>query len=149
MTVLTSGTGFFFPRDHLLPSHIVGIISLVVLAVAIVALYVYRLAGAWRWIYVASAGAGSLSQRLRRGRTSFPEGVIPERARAETENEPPFVVAQAVVLVIFVVLGFVAARSFHPETQSARAQLGLNEFPRCRAGKGHGAALKVLSVRRY
>src|SRR5437899_11136509 len=55
MTVLTSVTGFFFPRDHLLPSHIVGIISLVVLAVAIVALYAYRLARAWRWIYVAGA----------------------------------------------------------------------------------------------
>src|SRR5207342_977012 len=54
-TVLTSVTGFFFPRDQILPSHIVGVISLVVLAVAIVALYVYRLAGSWRWIYVASA----------------------------------------------------------------------------------------------
>jgi hypothetical protein len=46
--VLTSATGFLFPFDKLLPSHIVGIISLVVLAIAIVALYVYRLAGAWR-----------------------------------------------------------------------------------------------------
>ena len=54
-TVLTSATGFFFPFDHLLPSHIVGILSLVVLAVAILALYAYHLAGAWRWIYVAGA----------------------------------------------------------------------------------------------
>src|SRR6266850_5982205 len=51
-TVLTCVTGFFFPGDQILPSHIVGIITLVVLAVAIVALYVYRLAGSWRWIYV-------------------------------------------------------------------------------------------------
>ena len=51
-TVLTSLTGFGFPFDHLLPSHIVGIISLVVLAVAIPARYVFHLAGAWRWIYV-------------------------------------------------------------------------------------------------
>src|SRR5712692_6852276 len=56
-TVLTSVTGFFFPRDHLLPSHIVGIISLVVLAAAILALYAYRLAGAWRRVYVAGAVA--------------------------------------------------------------------------------------------
>jgi hypothetical protein len=36
-TVLTSVTGFFFPFDHLLPSHKVGIISLLVLAFAILA----------------------------------------------------------------------------------------------------------------
>ena len=54
-TVLTSATGFLFPFDKLLPSHIVGIISLVVLAIAILALYVFRLAGSWRWIYVGSA----------------------------------------------------------------------------------------------
>jgi hypothetical protein len=47
-TVLTSATGFLFPFDKLLPSHIVGIISLVVLANAILALYVFRLAGSWR-----------------------------------------------------------------------------------------------------
>lgn len=56
-TVLTSVTGFYFPRGDLLPSHIVGIISLVVLAVAILALYAYRLARSWRWIYVACAVA--------------------------------------------------------------------------------------------
>jgi hypothetical protein len=55
-TGLTSVTGFCFPRDHLLPSHIVGILSLVVLAVAILALYGYQLVGSWRWLYVASAG---------------------------------------------------------------------------------------------
>src|ERR1700675_4182382 len=50
-TVLTSVTGYFFPRDQILPSHIVGAISLVVLAVAIFALYFRRLAGPWRWVY--------------------------------------------------------------------------------------------------
>jgi hypothetical protein len=48
-------TGFFLPHDHLLPSDVVGIISLIVLAAAIAALYVHCLAGAWRWIYVAGA----------------------------------------------------------------------------------------------
>ncbi|MEN3352881.1 MAG: hypothetical protein V7640_1039, partial [Betaproteobacteria bacterium] len=51
-TVLTSLTGFFFPRDQILPSHIVGLISLAVLAIAILALYSRDLAGSWRWIYV-------------------------------------------------------------------------------------------------
>src|SRR5258706_14992698 len=56
-TVLTSVTGFPFPHDQILPSHIVGVISLLVLAVAIVARYLYRLAGKWRWVFVA-AGVG-------------------------------------------------------------------------------------------
>src|SRR6266545_1209513 len=54
-TVATSVTGFGFPFDHLLPSHKVGILSLLVLAVAIVALYVLRLAGVWRRVYVICA----------------------------------------------------------------------------------------------
>jgi len=54
-TVLTSVSGFGFPFDHLLPSHIVGIISLVILAVAIPARYLFHLAGSWRWIYVIGA----------------------------------------------------------------------------------------------
>src|SRR4051812_40771486 len=54
-TILTSVTGYFFPRDHVLPSHIVGALSLVVLLVAVLALYRYRLERSWRWIYVVSA----------------------------------------------------------------------------------------------
>src|SRR5215470_17025607 len=54
-TVLTSATGFLFPVEHLLPSHIIGMISLVVLAVAIVARYPRHMAGGWRRTYVISA----------------------------------------------------------------------------------------------
>src|SRR5260221_3457004 len=54
-TVATSATGFGFPFDHLLPSHKVGIVSLLVLAMAIVARYLLHLAGAWRRVYVISA----------------------------------------------------------------------------------------------
>ncbi len=54
-TVLTSVTGFFFPFDHLLPSHKVGIISLLVLAVAILARYPLHLVGGWRRTYVLTA----------------------------------------------------------------------------------------------
>jgi hypothetical protein len=53
-TVLTSVTGFFFPFAQFLPSHIVGVISLIVLALALIGLYVYRLAG---------RGAGSMWRR--------------------------------------------------------------------------------------
>src|SRR5437868_13800304 len=54
-TVLTSATGFLFPFTQLLPSHMIGIISLVLLAIACIALYAMRLAGRWRWIYVVTA----------------------------------------------------------------------------------------------
>ena len=116
-TVLTSVTGFFFPFDQILPSHIVGVISLVVLAVAIVALYAYRLAGSWRWIYVSSA---VLSLYL----NAF-VGVVQAflkvpflNALAPTQKEPPFLIAQGVVLLIFIALGIMAVRSFHPETRA-------------------------------
>src|SRR5664279_712496 len=54
-TILTSATGFLFPFEKLLPSHIIGILSLVLLAIACIALYGMKLAGAWRWIYLLTA----------------------------------------------------------------------------------------------
>ncbi len=117
-TVLTSVTGFFFPRDQLLPSHIVGIVSLVVLAVAIVALYVYHLARSWRWIYVAAAVA-SLYLNVFVGVVQAFLKVPFLNALAPQQNEPPFVIAQIAVLIIFVVLGILAVRSFHPETRAS------------------------------
>ena len=113
-TVLTSVTGFFFPLDHLLPSHIVGILSLVVLAVAILALYAYHLAGSWRWIYVVSAVV-ALYLNVFVGVVQAFQKVPPLSALAPTQSEPPFVITQVVVLVFFIVLGVFAVRSFHPE----------------------------------
>src|SRR5437899_11075397 len=54
-TILTSATGFLFPFEQLLPSHMIGILSLVLLAIAGIALYGMKLSGAWRWIYVLTA----------------------------------------------------------------------------------------------
>jgi hypothetical protein len=56
-TILTSVTGYFFPIKGLTPAHVVGAISLVILAVALFALYNKKLAGRWRAVYVASAVA--------------------------------------------------------------------------------------------
>jgi uncharacterized membrane protein SirB2 len=116
-TVLTSVTGFFFPRAQLLPSHIVGIISLVVLAVALIALYVYHLVRSWRWIYVASAVL-ALYLNVFVGVVQAFLKVPFLNALAPTQNEPPFLIAQVVVLAIFVVLGIMAVRSFHPKTKA-------------------------------
>ena len=117
-TVLTSGTGFFFPRDHLLPSHIVGIISLVVLAVAMLARYVYHLAGSWRRIYVISAVL-ALYLYVFVGVVQAFLKVPFLNALAPTQTEPPFVVVQVVVLTLFVVFTVVPASRFHSEQYRA------------------------------
>jgi hypothetical protein len=114
-TVLTSVTGFFFPRDHLLPSHIVGIISLVVLAVAILALYVYHLAGDWRWIYVTTA-VSALYFNLFVGVVQAFQKLTFLQPLAPTQSEPPFLTAQLVLLVVVIVLGTIAVVRFRPAT---------------------------------
>jgi len=113
-TVATSVTGFGFPVDHLLPSHKVGIISLVVLAVAILARYALHLAGAWRRIYVVCA-AVALYLNVFVGVVQAFQKVPALAAMAPKQTEPPFVVTQLVVLALFMVLTIVAAKRFRGE----------------------------------
>src|SRR2546430_9337386 len=96
-TVATSVTGFGFPFDHLLPSYKVGIISLVVLTVAILARHAFHLAGAWRWIYVVSAAIALYLNVFVLVVQAF-EKVPALKAMAPTQSEPPFLVRQLVVL---------------------------------------------------
>ena len=113
-TVATSVTGFGFPVDRFLPSHAVGLISLVVLGVAIVARYRRRLAGTWRPIYVVAAVVAlyfnvfvGIVQAFRR---------VPALSTlAPTQSEPPFQIAQLTTLVLFVALGILAVIRFRPE----------------------------------
>ena len=116
-TVLTSVTGFFFPFDKILPSHIVGVISLVVLVVTILALYALHLAGPWRWIYVVSAVV-ALYLNVFVGVVQAFQKLPFLASLAPTQSEPPFLIAQAVVLVIFVGLGIAAVRSFRPPAEA-------------------------------
>jgi hypothetical protein len=110
-TVLTSVTGFAFPFEHLLPSHKVGTISLVVLAIAILALYVGRLEGKWRLTYVITAVFALYLNVFVAVVQSFLK--IPAlKAMAPTGSEPPFLVAQTIVLALFVVLSVFAAKRF-------------------------------------
>jgi len=117
-TILTSLTGFPLPATQLLPSHIVGIISIVLLAIAVAALYVYHLAGAWRWIYVASAIA-ALYLNVFVGVVQSFRKIAFLHPLAPTESEPPFLVAQLVVLILFIVLGVLAAKRFQPVQRAA------------------------------
>ena len=111
--VLTSVTGFPLPPFGLDPPRMVGILSLILLAVALL-IYVFRVSGPWRWIYVVAAMTALYLDAF--------VGVIQAFAKlsflhelAPTGSEPPFVVVQVVVLVFFVVFGFLAARRFRPK----------------------------------
>jgi hypothetical protein len=117
-TVATSVTGFMFHFESFGPPEIVGVISLVVLAVAILALYVYKLAGSWRWIYVASA-LFALYLNVFVGVVQTFQKVPFFNALAPTQKEPPFAVAQGIVLIAFIALGIVAAKKFHPSARAA------------------------------
>ena len=117
-TVATSLTGFGFPFDKLLPSHIVGVISLVVLAVASYARYGGHLVGGWRSAYVIGAVIAFylnvfvlIVQLFRR--------VPMLTALAPTQSEPPFAIAQLVVLVLFIALGVLATKRFRAATTGA------------------------------
>jgi hypothetical protein len=111
-TVLTSATGFGFPFDHLLPSHKVGIVSLLVLAIAIVARYVQHLAGGWRRTYVITAVIALYLNVFVLVVQSFLK-VPALHALAPAGSEPPFLVAQLIVVAIFIGLGVGAAKKFH------------------------------------
>ena len=112
-TVLTSLTGFPLPPFGFDPPRAIGIILLVLLAAAVVALYVFHLAGAWRWIYIVTAVASlylnvfvAVVQSFQK--LSFLQPLAP------TQSEPPFVVAQVIVLIAFIALGALAVVRFRP-----------------------------------
>ncbi len=112
-TALTSIIGFGFPFTHLLPSHKVGIVSLVVLAVAIPARYVFHLAGPWRRTYVIGSTVALHLNVFVLVAQSFMK-VPALHALAPTQTEAPFAVAQLLVLATFVVLGTFAVKRFRP-----------------------------------
>ena len=120
-TVATSVTGFFFPFHGFTPAIGVGIISLAVLAVAIVARYLRHLVGTWRWLYVVAAMV-ALYLNVFVLIVQLFQKVPALRALAPTQSEPPFLVAQLFTLLLFVVLAIVSAIRFRigPLHTSAR-----------------------------
>jgi len=113
-TVLTSVTGFLFPFHKFLPSHGIGIVSLVVLAIGNFARYVRQLAGGWRRGYAVSAVIALYLNVFVLIAQLFMK-VPALRAMAPTGSEPPFLVAQLVCMALFVVLGIGAAIKFRSE----------------------------------
>ena len=111
--ILTSLTGFPLPPFGFDPPRAVGVLSLILLVGAVAAYYGFRLAGAWRWIFVACAVAAlylNVFVLVAQGFMKVPA----LHALAPTQSEPPFAIVQGIVLLIFIALGIWAAIKFRP-----------------------------------
>ena len=120
MTILTSLTGFLFPITAFTPALGTGIVSSVLLVVALVALYGKHLVGAWRWIYVTTAVAALYLNVFVLIVQAFEK--VPFINASAPQVGPPFaeptntyfVIAQSIALAVFVVLGAAAALKSRP-----------------------------------
>ncbi len=112
-TILTSATGFLFPFTQLLPSHMIGILSLVLLAIACIALYGMKLSGVWRWIYVLTAMISLYLNVFVLVIQSFLKiPALHALAPSVPPAEPPFAVVQGIVLIFFIIVIVGAVRRF-------------------------------------
>jgi hypothetical protein len=117
-TILTSATGFLIPpllSEKLLPSHIIGILSLVLLAIACIALYGMKLSGAWRWIYAVTAMISlylNIFVLIIQGFLKVP--ALTALAPGNPPTGPVFAVVQGIALVFFVIVIIGASRRFRP-----------------------------------
>jgi hypothetical protein len=110
-SIATSATGFGFPTGRILPSHVVGALSLLVLAIALYARLPAHMAGKWRTIYPLATGASIFLLFFVAVAQAFAK--IPElRVYAPTQTEPPFAIAEAVMFAIFAFFTWRAARAF-------------------------------------
>ena len=116
-TIATSVTGFGFPITGVTPGIVLGVISLVVLAVALYARYGGHLAGVWRLVYVITAVIALYLNVLVLIVQSF-QKVPALNELAPKGSEPPVLIAQAVAMVAFIVLGFLAAKKFREQPVS-------------------------------
>jgi len=117
-TILTSVTGYFFPFHKLLPSHILGALSLVTLSVAIYARYSRNLAGGWRRTYVIMAVLALYLNFFVLIVQLFAKVPV-LRELAPTQSETPFKAAQLVALLVFLILGYLSAKNFRGEQFTA------------------------------
>jgi hypothetical protein len=112
--IATDLTGFMFPFEKLLPSHYTGIISLVLIALALLAHYAFHFAGAWRWIYAVTMGLAVYLNFFVLVTQLFLKVPALHALAPNAPDKPdaPFLVAQLVVLAIFVWLIWKAVRNF-------------------------------------
>ena len=123
-TIATSASGFFLPATSFGPSHIVGVLSLIALAVALLARYANHLAGASRWIYVMAAVL-ALYLNVFVGIVQAFQKLAFLQALAPMQSEPPFLYTQLAVLAVFVVLTIVALIRFRPAPPRAPSAMDI------------------------
>ena len=123
LTILTSATGFLIPpllSEKLLPSHMIGVLSLILLAIACYALYGQKLSGSWRWIFVVTALLAQYFNVFVLVIQSFLKvPALHALAPSVPPSEPPFAIAQGIVLVFFIIVIIGALRRFHPAPRFA------------------------------
>jgi hypothetical protein len=123
LTILTSATGFLIPplvSEKLLPSHMIGALSLLLLAIACFALYGQKLSGSWRWIYVLTALLAQYFNVFVLVIQSFLKvGPLHALAPSVPPTEPPFAIVQGIVLVFFIIFIIGALRRFKPAPRFA------------------------------
>jgi hypothetical protein len=114
-TILTSATGFLFPFEGFKPSYAVGALSLVLLAIACIALYGMKLSGAWRWIYVVTAMASLyLNVFVLVIQCFLKVPALHALAPGEPPGGPVFGVVQGIALLFFVIVTIGAVRRYRP-----------------------------------
>lgn len=113
-TIATNVTGFFFHRDHILPSHILAVISLVLLVPATYALYLQNLRRGWRGVYIVGAVAGLYFNVFVLIIQSFQKIPMLHALAPTQSTEPAFAVSQGVALLLFIMVGVLAFRRFRP-----------------------------------
>jgi hypothetical protein len=117
-TIATSATGFLFHSASFGPPHLIGVISLIVLTSAVAALYIYRLARGWRSVYIAAAVL-ALYLNVFVGVAQAFQKIPLLHALAPTGSEAPFLMAQGLVLAVFVLATVLSLRRFHPSPVAA------------------------------
>jgi hypothetical protein len=114
-TILTSATGFLFPFNGVTPGDIIGALSLVLLAIACIALYAMKLSGAWRWIYVLTALLSLYFNVFVLVIQSFLKiPALTALAPGNPPTGPVFAVVQGIVLLFFILVIIGAVRRFRP-----------------------------------
>jgi hypothetical protein len=110
-TIATSITGFMLPADGLLPSHLFGVLSLVALTACVIAIFGHRVRGVWRSVFLVT-GILALYLNAFVGIVQSFQKIAAIKALAPTQTELPFIIAQGVTFVVFVVLGVLALKRF-------------------------------------
>jgi hypothetical protein len=117
-TAFTSITGFFFPNTKITPGQVFGAVTLIVMVPTLLALYRFHLHAFWRWIYAGGTVIILYLNVFVLIAQTFAKVTILQ-ALAPTQSEPPFLITEGIVLVIFVVVGILALAMFHPERSKA------------------------------